>query len=104
MENVEMMLQQAAQAAQAAQAGTSAIRTLIGALTLTAIRVPQFVPLFLLVVPLSALLVTMIRRRSSARNEQFRGPWRPGVLPPTPAQPHRPARVRPLDKRLLVTR
>ncbi|MEV6930061.1 ABC transporter ATP-binding protein [Dactylosporangium sp. NPDC051485] len=66
VENVEMMLQ------QVAASGTSAILTLLGALTLTAVRVPQFVPLFLLVVPCTAGLVAMVRRRSGARNEEFR--------------------------------
>ncbi|GAA3245388.1 ABC transporter ATP-binding protein [Dactylosporangium siamense] len=66
VENVEMMLQ------QVAASGTSAVLTLIGALSLTAVRVPQFVPLFLLVVPATAGLVAMVRRRSGARNEEFR--------------------------------
>ncbi|HWB36622.1 MAG TPA: ABC transporter ATP-binding protein, partial [Rugosimonospora sp.] len=66
VENVESMLQ------QVAQAGTSATFTLVGALTLTAIRVPEFVPLFLLVVPCSAAIVAVVRRRSATRNEQFR--------------------------------
>ncbi|UWP84733.1 ABC transporter ATP-binding protein [Dactylosporangium fulvum] len=66
VENVELMLQ------QVAQSGTSAVLTLLGALSLTALRVPQFVPLFLLVVPCTAALVAMVRRRSGARNEEFR--------------------------------
>jgi ATP-binding cassette, subfamily B, bacterial len=66
VENLEQMLQ------QVAQAGTSAVFTLIGALILTAIRVPQFVPLFILVVPATALLISAMRKRSAARNEVFR--------------------------------
>ncbi len=66
VENVEMMLQ------QASDAGAGAAVTLIGALTLTAIKVPQFVPLFLLVVPCAAVLVALVRRRAQIRNEQFR--------------------------------
>ncbi|MEU7872267.1 ABC transporter ATP-binding protein [Dactylosporangium sp. NPDC049140] len=66
VENVELMLQ------QVAASGTSAVLTLLGALTLTAMRVPQFVPLFLLVVPCTAALVAMVRRRSGARNAEFR--------------------------------
>ncbi len=66
VENVESMLQ------QVSQAGTSAAFTLAGALTLTAARVPEFVPLFLLVVPCSAAIVAVVRRRSATRNEQFR--------------------------------
>ncbi len=48
------------------------IFTLLGALILTAIRVPQFVPLFILVVPATALLISAMRKRSAARNEAFR--------------------------------
>lgn len=66
VENVELMLQ------QTAEAGTSAVITLISALAMTAIRVPQFVPLFLLVVPCAAVLVSVVRKRANARNEQFR--------------------------------
>ncbi|WP_432970795.1 ABC transporter ATP-binding protein [Dactylosporangium sp. CA-233914] len=66
VENVELMLQ------QVAQSGTSAVLALVGALSLTAVRVPQFVPLFLLVVPCTAGLVAMVRRRSGVRNEEFR--------------------------------
>jgi ATP-binding cassette, subfamily B, bacterial len=66
VENVEQMLQ------QAGQAGTSAVFTLLGALILTAVRVPQFVPLFILVVPATALLISGMRKRSAARNEAFR--------------------------------
>ncbi|MET7401339.1 ABC transporter ATP-binding protein [Dactylosporangium sp. NPDC005572] len=66
VEHVELMLQ------QVAQSGTSAVLTLAGALSLTALRVPQFVPLFVLVVPFTAVLVAMARRRSGARNAEFR--------------------------------
>jgi ATP-binding cassette subfamily B protein len=66
VENVELMMQ------QLAQAGTSAVFTLVGALTLTTLRVPQFVPLFILVVPATAVLVAFARKRSAVRNEQFR--------------------------------
>jgi ATP-binding cassette subfamily B protein len=66
VDNVEQMLQ------QVAQSGTSAVFTLLGALTLTAIRVPEFVPLFVLLVPATAVLISLIRKRSGARTEQFR--------------------------------
>jgi ATP-binding cassette subfamily B protein len=66
VENVELMLQ------QTAQTGASALFILLGALALTALRVPQFVGVFLLVVPVAAGLVAMVRRLSGARNEQFR--------------------------------
>ncbi len=66
VENVELMLQ------QVSEAGSAAVITLLGALVMTAIRVPQFVFLFLLVVPVAAILVSVIRNRTGARNEQFR--------------------------------
>jgi ATP-binding cassette subfamily B protein len=66
VENVELMLQ------QVSEAGSAAVITLLGALVMTAIRVPQFVPLFLIVVPAAAILVSVIRTRSGLRNEQFR--------------------------------
>ncbi len=66
VENVELMLQ------QTAEAGTSAVVTLVSALLMTALRVPQFVPLFLLVVPCAAVLVSIVRKRAAIRNEQFR--------------------------------
>jgi ATP-binding cassette subfamily B protein len=66
VDNVEQMLQ------QVSQTGISAVFTLIGALTLTAIRVPEFVPLFVLMVPATAALVALIRRRMASRTEQFR--------------------------------
>ncbi|GIH04129.1 ABC transporter ATP-binding protein [Rhizocola hellebori] len=66
VENVELMLQ------QVAEAGAAALITLISALAMTALRVPQFVLLFLLVVPCAAVLVSVIRAKSGARNEQFR--------------------------------
>ncbi|AEV84771.1 ABC transporter [Actinoplanes sp. SE50] len=66
VENVELMLQ------QVTQTGASALFILLGALTLTALRVPQFVGVFLLVVPVAAGLVAVVRRLSGARNEQFR--------------------------------
>jgi ATP-binding cassette subfamily B protein len=66
VENVEQMLQ------QVGQAGTSAVFVLLGALILTGLRVPEFVPLFILVVPFTAVLIAAIRKRSAARNEAFR--------------------------------
>ncbi len=66
VENVEQMLQ------QVGQAGTSAVFVLLGALILTGLRVPQFVPLFILVVPFTAVLIAAVRKRSATRNEAFR--------------------------------
>jgi len=50
----------------------AAITTLIGAIVLTAIRVPEFLPVFALAVPASAALIAVMRRRISARNADFR--------------------------------
>lgn len=66
VENIELMLQ------QSAQTGFSAFFVLIGAIVVTALRVPTFVPVFFVAVPVAALLVRGLRRRSNSRNEQFR--------------------------------
>ena len=66
VENIELMAQ------QGAQTGFSAFFVLSGAIVVTAIRVPEFVPVFLVAVPVAALLVRGLRRRSAARNEEFR--------------------------------
>lgn len=65
-ENVEIMLQ------QAYGTGLSAIGVLVGAMTLTAVKVPSFVPVFLLTVPIAAALVLGLRRSSNRRNETLR--------------------------------
>lgn len=57
---------------QTFDSGMAAITTLVGALVLTAIRTPEFLPVFLLAVPASALLITAMRRRMTARNAAFR--------------------------------
>ena len=65
-ENVEIALQ------QSYGVGLSAICVLIGALTLTAIRVPSFVVVFFLTVPIAAALMLGLRRNSSRLNESLR--------------------------------
>ncbi len=52
--------------------GLSAISNLVGAIVITAIRVPKFLPFFLVVVPVSALLVSSMRKRLIVRNSSFR--------------------------------
>jgi ATP-binding cassette subfamily B protein len=52
--------------------GAAAISNMLGALVITAIRAPAFLPFFLLVVPVAALLVTSLRGRLSSRNKLFR--------------------------------
>jgi len=57
---------------QAFDSGMAAITTLLGALVITAFRVPQFLPVFALAVPASAALVVSMRRRMTTRNADFR--------------------------------
>ena len=52
--------------------GMAATTTLLGALALTAWRVPEFLPVFLIAVPASAALVHSMRRRMSDHNKAFR--------------------------------
>jgi len=65
-ENVELALQ------QSYGIGLSAVCVLIGSLVLTAIRVPQFVVVFALTVPIAAALVLALRKNSGRRNEELR--------------------------------
>ncbi|KQQ09960.1 ABC transporter ATP-binding protein [Rathayibacter sp. Leaf296] len=66
VENIETMLQQTANPL------LSAVMVLIGAVTMTAINVPAFLPVYALAIPLAVLLRRILQRRSMQRNEQFR--------------------------------
>ncbi|MET8406329.1 ABC transporter ATP-binding protein [Streptomyces sp900116325] len=66
VESVEQMVQ------QSADMGLAAVITLIGGLTVIAVRVPSFLPVFLVVVPAAALLVMRLRARLRTHNESFR--------------------------------
>ncbi|MFT3894274.1 MAG: ABC transporter ATP-binding protein [Anaerolineales bacterium] len=66
VENIEGMVR------QLSDGGLSAISNLIGALVITAIRVPAFLPVFLIMVPVSALLVQSMRNSLTTRNQRFR--------------------------------
>lgn len=66
VENLELMLQQALPTL------LSSVFTLTGAIVMTAILVPPFVVVFVLAVPVAALLVRYIRSRAAGRNEVFR--------------------------------
>lgn len=57
---------------QSLDTGLGAVTTLAGALTLTAVRVPQFLPVYALAVPAAAIVLAMSRRRLRQRNEDFR--------------------------------
>lgn len=66
VENIEVMLQQSGQPL------LGAIVIITGALVMTAIQVPQFLPVYLLTVPLAVLLRMLLMKRSKERNEKFR--------------------------------
>lgn len=66
VENIEVMLQ------QSANTGFSGFFVLAGAIVVTALRVPAFLPVFFVTVPVAALLVRGLRRQSNSHNEQFR--------------------------------
>ncbi|NUT57948.1 MAG: ABC transporter ATP-binding protein [Agromyces sp.] len=66
VENVEVMLQQTAHPL------LSATMVLVGAIVMTAINVPAFLPVYALAIPLAVLLRAILNRRSAARNETFR--------------------------------
>ncbi len=52
--------------------GLAAICNLLGAIVITAIRVPAFLPVFLIMVPISAVLMQSMRKRLVSQNTQFR--------------------------------
>ena len=52
--------------------GLSAVSNLTGALVITALRAPAFLPFFLVMVPVSAVLVRSMRKTLVERNQQFR--------------------------------
>ncbi|WP_394550727.1 ABC transporter ATP-binding protein [Agromyces sp. MMS24-JH15] len=66
VENVEVMLQQTTHPL------LSATMVLIGAVVMTAINVPAFLPVYALAIPLAVLLRAILNRRSRERNEHFR--------------------------------
>ncbi|MFE5191219.1 ABC transporter ATP-binding protein [Streptomyces sp. NPDC056628] len=66
VETVEQMVQ------QTAETGLGATTVLIGGLAIIAVRTPQFVPVFLVVVPAAALVVARLRARLRTHNEHFR--------------------------------
>jgi ATP-binding cassette, subfamily B, bacterial len=66
VENVEVMLQQTTHPL------LSATMVMLGAIVMTAISVPAFLPVYALAVPLAVLLRAILNRRSAARNETFR--------------------------------
>ncbi|WP_329242629.1 ABC transporter ATP-binding protein/permease [Streptomyces sp. NBC_01478] len=66
VETVEQMVQ------QTAETGLGAITVLTGGLVIIGFRTPEFVPVFIVVVPVAALLVSRLKARLRTHNEQFR--------------------------------
>ncbi|WP_243076455.1 ABC transporter ATP-binding protein [Microbacterium sp. SS28] len=66
VENVELMLQQVTHPL------LSSVMVLTGAITMTAIAVPQFLPVYALAVPIAIGLRASLRRRTEVRNATFR--------------------------------
>lgn len=66
VENIELMMR------NVTEGGLSALFGLLGALVTTAVRVPVFLPFFLVMVPLSGLIIVKLRRDVAERNEEFR--------------------------------
>ncbi|WP_425247236.1 ABC transporter ATP-binding protein [Streptomyces sp. NEAU-NA10] len=66
VEAVEQMVQ------QTAENGLGALTVLTGGLVIIAVRTPEFVPVFLVVVPAAAFVVARLRARLRAHNEHFR--------------------------------
>ncbi|MFJ3492344.1 ABC transporter ATP-binding protein [Streptomyces sp. NPDC086091] len=66
VEAVEQMVQ------QTAENGLGALTVLTGGLVIIAVRTPEFVPVFLVVVPAAAFVVARLRARLRTHNEDFR--------------------------------
>ncbi|RMI40546.1 ABC transporter ATP-binding protein [Streptomyces triticirhizae] len=66
VETIEQMVQ------QTSEMGLGAVTVLIGGLVIIGLRAPEFLPIFLVVVPCAALLVMRMRLRLRTRNEHFR--------------------------------
>lgn len=66
IENIQTMMQSTADAGFAAAFG------LVGAVSITAVKAPQFLPFLAVLVPLSGWIITSSRSRLNASNEAFR--------------------------------
>jgi ATP-binding cassette subfamily B protein len=66
VETIEQMVQ------QTAEMGLGASTVLLGGLVIVAVRTPQFLPVFLVVVPCAAFVVMRMRTRLRTQNEHFR--------------------------------
>ena len=66
VENIEQMMR------HSFDGGLGAINSLMGALVITAIKVPQFLQFFLILGPISATVVIKMRKTLNTHNEDFR--------------------------------
>jgi ATP-binding cassette subfamily B protein len=66
VENIEQMVR------NLSDGGFTAINGVVGAILVTAIKVPLFLPFFLVLAPLIALFIAKLRQKLNARNEEFR--------------------------------
>ena len=66
VENIEQMMR------HSFDGGLGAINSLIGALVITAFKVQQFLPFFLILGPISATVVIKMRKTLNSHNEDFR--------------------------------
>ena len=67
VENIEQMVR------SLSDGGSTAINGVIGAILITAIKVPLFLPFFLVLAPLIAIFISKLRFKLRSRNEEFRG-------------------------------
>ena len=67
VENIEGMVR------NGADGGFAAINSLLGAVIITALRIPEFLPFFIFVGPITALVIIKLRKTMNDRNEEFRG-------------------------------
>jgi ATP-binding cassette subfamily B protein len=67
VENIEQMLR------HMSDGGLAAINGLIGAIVVTAIRVPNFLIFFILVAPIASITIIRLRKSLNEYNEDFRG-------------------------------
>ena len=66
VENIEQMVR------NLSDGGFVAINGVIGAILITSLKVPAFLPFFLILGPCSALLIIKLRRKLNSKNELFR--------------------------------
>ena len=66
VENIEQMLR------HLSDGGLAAVNSLLGALIVTAIRVPNFLVFFLLVAPIASITIIRLRKSLNVYNEDFR--------------------------------